>query len=165
MPPPFALLTAAACFLVSMVAAFSGNFELTNLVVSSPFQADPKSTESTYVEFDFCDQDTPDIGSTHCCVQWAVGLNPPVTSGNTCDNTTFAVLVTSWGGVQNLSLELSHTYIDNSVGQAPYNVLTKFADLNLTYPGTNNYECDSAQAECKSCDGEVIVATVSRAVA
>ncbi|EXJ85854.1 hypothetical protein A1O1_06223 [Capronia coronata CBS 617.96] len=160
-----ALLTVVAAFSSSIVAAFSGNFEMANVVVSSPFQADIKSTESTYIEFDFCDQDTPEVGSTHCCVEWAVGLSPPASSGNTCDNGTFAVLVTSWSGVGNLSLELAHTYIDNSVGEAPYNVLTKFADLNLTYPATQSYECDLPQAECKSCDGEVIVAIVNKAVA
>jgi hypothetical protein len=45
-----ASLTLIALLLVCTTAAFSGNFELTNLVVSSPFQADPYSIESTYVE-------------------------------------------------------------------------------------------------------------------
>ncbi|EXJ85111.1 hypothetical protein A1O3_05786 [Capronia epimyces CBS 606.96] len=165
MPALLPRVTAVAVFFSSIVAAFSGNFELTNLIASSPFQADAKSIESTYLQFDFCDQDTPEIGSTHCCVEWAVGLSPPATSSNTCDNTTFAVLITSWTGVQSFSFELAHTYIDNSVGEAPYNVLTKFADVNMTYPTAQYYECDLPHAECKSCDGEVIVATVSKAIA
>ena len=31
---------------------------------------------------------------------------------NTCDNSTFGVRVLSWDGVQNISLDLKHTYID-----------------------------------------------------
>ena len=42
-------LTFVAILSPTLVSAFSGNFELTNLVVSSPFQADPKSTEGSYV--------------------------------------------------------------------------------------------------------------------
>lgn len=36
--------------ITSITSAFSGNFELTSLVVASPFQADPYSTESTHIE-------------------------------------------------------------------------------------------------------------------
>ncbi|EXJ59675.1 hypothetical protein A1O7_03821 [Cladophialophora yegresii CBS 114405] len=161
----FTSLTLIAVLLMRTTLAFSGNFELTNLVVSSPFQADPYSIESTYVEFDFCDQDTPEVGSTHCGVQWAVGLSPPKTSPNTCDNTSFSVTVTSWFGVANLTLQLGHQYIDDSVGKAPYNVLSKYANFNLTYPHTPFYECDMAIAECKGCDGETIFANVTSAVA
>ncbi|EXJ67180.1 uncharacterized protein A1O5_09827 [Cladophialophora psammophila CBS 110553] len=151
--------------LSSAASAFSGNFELTNIVVSSPFQADPTSTQSSYVQFDFCDQDTPEIGTAHCCVDWAVGLSPPTSASNTCDNSTFDVLVTSWHGVGNLSLRLAHQYIDNSVGQAPYNVLTKFSDFNLTYPATEHYQCDTGNAECVTGAGEVIIANVTTAIA
>ncbi|OCT47446.1 hypothetical protein CLCR_03696 [Cladophialophora carrionii] len=182
----FTALTLIAGLLMRTTVAFSGNFELTNLVVSSPFQADPYSVESTYVEFDFCDQDTPEVGSTHCGVQWSVGLSPPKISPNTCDNTSFSVTVTSWSGVANLSLKLGHQYIDDrsvylltfscpkdgaqtdprdSVGKAPYNVLSKYANFNLTYPHTPFYECDMTNAECKSCDGETILANITSAVA
>ncbi|OQV04452.1 hypothetical protein CLAIMM_09334 isoform 3 [Cladophialophora immunda] len=113
----FTFLTFIA-LLSSAASAFSGNFELTNVVVSSPFQADPTSTQSTYVQFDFCDEDTPEVGSTHCCVEWAVGLSPPTSAANTCDNSTFDVLVTSWQGVGNLSLRLAHQYIDDRYVQA-----------------------------------------------
>ncbi|KIW28682.1 uncharacterized protein PV07_08322 [Cladophialophora immunda] len=160
----FTFLTFIA-LLSSAASAFSGNFELTNVVVSSPFQADPTSTQSTYVQFDFCDEDTPEVGSTHCCVEWAVGLSPPTSAANTCDNSTFDVLVTSWQGVGNLSLRLAHQYIDDSVGQAPYNVLTKFSNFNLTYPATEDYQCDMGNAACVSSDGAVIVANVTQAIA
>lgn len=51
------------------------------------------------------------------------------------------------------------------MGQAPYNVLSKFSDFNLTFPAIEYYECDLSKAECESCDGEVIVANVTSAVA
>ncbi|KIW74605.1 hypothetical protein Z517_11375 [Fonsecaea pedrosoi CBS 271.37] len=151
--------------LSSAASAFSGNFELTNIVVSSPFEADPTSTQSTYIQFDFCDEDTPEVGPTHCCVEWAVGLSPPTSARDTCDNSTFNVLVTSWHGVGNFSLQLAHQYIDNSVGQAPYNVLTKFSDFNLTYPTTDYYQCDIGNAACVTTDGKVIIANVTEAIA
>ncbi|KIW88906.1 uncharacterized protein Z519_10390 [Cladophialophora bantiana CBS 173.52] len=160
----FTFLTFIA-LLSSAASAFSGNFELTNVVVSSPFQADPTSTQGSYLQFDFCDQDTPEVGATHCCVDWAVGLGPPTSASNTCDNSTFDVLITSWHGVGNLSLRLAHQYIDNSVGQAPYNVLTKFSDFNLTYPATEHYQCDMGNAECVTSAGEVIIANVTTAIA
>ncbi|OAP58830.1 hypothetical protein AYL99_06127 [Fonsecaea erecta] len=163
--PSISIFIAFIALLSSAASAFSGNFELTNVVVSSPFEADPTSTESTYVQFDFCDEDTPEVGPTHCCVEWAVGLSPPSSAANTCDNSTFDVLVTSWYGVGNISLRLAHQYIDNSVGQAPYNVLTKFSNFNLTYPATDYYECDLGSAECISDDGEVIIANVTQAIA
>ena len=130
---------------------------------------------------DFCDQDTPEVGPTHCGVQWAVGLSPPKSSAHTCDNTSFVVTVTSWHGVGDLTLNLGHKYIDDryshsfsseeqetdqdSVGKAPYNVLTKYASFNLTYPTTPFYECDKKMAHCQSCDGEAIIAKITSAVA
>ncbi|KEF62454.1 uncharacterized protein A1O9_00426 [Exophiala aquamarina CBS 119918] len=157
------MLAASLCFCVA--SAFSGDFEISNVIASSPFQADPTSTQSTLISFDFQDQDTPELGSNRCGVEWAVGLSPPVMWQNTCDNSTFGVRVISWYGVQNFSLDLKHTYIDESVGQYPYNVLTKFAPLNVTYPGTKHYQCNLSQAECGSYTGAIILANVTRAIA
>ncbi|KAK5454086.1 hypothetical protein LTS15_006086 [Exophiala xenobiotica] len=119
--------------------------------------ANPKKPVNMY------DQDTPEVGSTHCCVEWAVDQQPPTTWTNTCDNSTFGVLVQSWNGVDNMSLQMSHQYIDNSVGQYPYNVLTKFSEFDLAYPSTQYYDCDMSTAECQS--SAVIVALVTEAVA
>jgi len=52
-----------------------------------------------------------------------------------------------------------------SVGQYPYNVVTKFAPLNLTYPGTKHYQCNLSEAYCESDTGAIIPANVTRAVA
>jgi hypothetical protein len=50
-----------------------------------------------------------------------------------------------------------------SVGQYPYNVLTKFSEFRLAYPSTQYYDCDMSKAECQS--SAVIVALVTEAVA
>jgi hypothetical protein len=45
------LLSITLLFSISpLTSAFSGNFELSDIVVSSPCQVDPKSTASTYIE-------------------------------------------------------------------------------------------------------------------
>ncbi|KAJ9611427.1 hypothetical protein H2200_004611 [Cladophialophora chaetospira] len=178
----FTGLALIALFFTSTTSAFSGNFELTNLFIASPIQADPFSTVSTHVEFDFCDQDTPEVGPTRCEVEWAVGLSPPKSGAHTCDNSSFIVTITKWSGVGNLTLDLAHEYIDNryspftitqqletdkvdSVGQAPYNVLTKHSNFTLSYPITPFYECDMDNARCQSCEGEAIIANITTAIA
>ncbi|KAK5057799.1 hypothetical protein LTR84_011800 [Exophiala bonariae] len=148
-----------------VASAFSANFEISNIISSSPFQADPTSQQSTLVSFDFRDQDTPEVGANRCGIEWAVGLSPPVLWQDTCDNSTFGVRVTSWHGVQNFSLDLKHTYIDDKVGEYPYNVVTKFAPVNLTFLGTKRYHCDLSQAECESDTGAIIVFNVTRSIA
>ncbi|KAJ9636149.1 hypothetical protein H2204_005421 [Knufia peltigerae] len=157
------ILIFAALLVSPFTAAFSGNFEVTNVVVSSPSQANPNSTEGSFVQFDFLDQDTPEVGTTHCCVEWAAGSQPPTTYSNACHNSTFDVQVQSWQGVDNVSLELSHQYIDDSIGQYPYNILTKFSDFVLAYPSIQPYSCDISKAECES--SGVLVAVVTTAVA
>jgi hypothetical protein len=52
-----------------------------------------------------------------------------------------------------------------SVGEAPYNILSKYSSLNLTYPNTTYYECNLDGAACNSCDGKAIIANVTEAVA
>ncbi|KAL6246005.1 hypothetical protein RBB50_007158 [Rhinocladiella similis] len=157
------ILISAALLIAPLTTAFSGNFEVTNVVVSSPSQANSNSTEGTFVQLEFSDQDTPEVGSTHCCIEWAAGMQPSTTYSNTCHNSTFSVQIQSWEGVDNVSLELSHQYIDNSVGQYPYNILTKFSDFVLTYPSIQHYNCDVSKAECES--SGVLIAIVTSAVA
>ncbi|KIW11064.1 hypothetical protein PV08_10363 [Exophiala spinifera] len=153
----------AVLLVVPLATAFSGNFEVTNIVVSSPSQANPNSTEGSFVEFEFSDQDTPEAGSTHCCIEWAAGTQPSTTYSNTCHNSTFNAQIKLWEGVDNVTLQLSHRYIDNSVGKYPYNILTKFSNFFLSYPSIQRYNCDTSKAECES--SGVLIAIVSSAVA
>ncbi|RVX74836.1 hypothetical protein B0A52_01113 [Exophiala mesophila] len=104
-------LLLAACFVGSL--AFSGDFNITNVVVSSPFQVDPTSTQPSFVAFFFADQDTASLDPVNCAASWAVGLSPPNSYQESCQNETFAFLITSWHGVQNFSISLRHTYIDH----------------------------------------------------
>jgi hypothetical protein len=58
----------------------------------------------------------------------------------------------------------------HSVGKAPYNKLTLFGGVNLTYSGyggtsTPNYECDMSRAKCTSSKNAVILGEVTEAVA
>lgn len=52
-----------------------------------------------------------------------------------------------------------------SVGQAPYNILTKFASLNLDYQTTPNYACDMEDACCELSEGASLTADVTEAIA
>jgi hypothetical protein len=71
------------------------------------------------------------------------------------------IKICSWQRVQRKSSD-TQAY---SVGEAPYNVLTKFANLNLTYPATGYYDCDMSKAECQSSGDEILIANVTSAVA
>lgn len=48
-----------------------------------------------------------------------------------------------------------------SIGPAPYNILTKYAQLYLEYPSTPDYECDLDAAYCQSCEGTTFTAVVT----
>jgi len=50
-----------------------------------------------------------------------------------------------------------------SVGEYPYNVLTKFANLSLAYPSTQYYDCDMSKAECQGSSAITAVVTSSTA--
>lgn len=56
------------------------------------------------------------------------------------------------------------TWETGRVGDAPYNILTKFGALNLTFPDTKNYVCDIARGYCASASKASFVATVTGAV-
>jgi hypothetical protein len=58
----------------------------------------------------------------------------------------------------------------SSVGKAPYNKVTLFGGVNLTYgeygaPNTPNYECDMGRGICQSSSDAVILGEVTEAVA
>ncbi|ETN37942.1 uncharacterized protein HMPREF1541_07565 [Cyphellophora europaea CBS 101466] len=164
-----ALVVATSACLVSLAAAasqFLGDFLISNLVVDAPFQAYPNSTASSFVWFDFSDQDTLHVNPTRCIVEWAVGI----TSENgtaTCANNTFTVQIpdTTYYGIQNFSIDLSHTYLDNTVGDPPYNVLTKLGGLNITFPEIENYKCDLSRGHCASVADASFLAVVTAAIA
>lgn len=48
-----------------------------------------------------------------------------------------------------------------SIGPAPYNILTKYAQLYLDYPITPDYQCDINAAYCESCEGTTMTAVVT----
>ena len=50
------------------------------------------------------------------------------------------------------------------IGEYPYNVLTKFGGLNLTYPGTANYYCELVKGSCWSKTGSSFLAMVTVAI-
>jgi hypothetical protein len=52
-----------------------------------------------------------------------------------------------------------------SVGPAPYNILTKFASLNLDYQTTPDYVCDMEDALCEVSEGASLTALVTEAIA
>ena len=82
-------------------------------------------------------------------------------------------------GVTNFMLNLSHTYIDNrsvtpsflqvgakmvcSIGDSPYNKLSKYGHIQFMFPNTTDYECDLARAHCQYCNGSTIIAPVTEA--
>lgn len=50
------------------------------------------------------------------------------------------------------------------IGDAPYNVLTKSGGLNLTFPGTEDYECNFSRGYCGSIGEASLLAVVTRAI-
>lgn len=64
---------------------------------------------------DFSDQDTLQVAPTRCIVQWPVGIASE-NGTSACANSSYTALIpdASYFGIQNLSIELSHRYIDNS---------------------------------------------------
>jgi len=165
------MLLVALLALTTCSTAFSGNFEITDLCVDSPFQVNVTSTENSTVSFIFFDQNTPECEPVPCCATWAVGLPPPsIPAVGTCSNDSVHVSFPpgTYDGVASFSIQISHTYEDDSVGQYPYNVLSVFAGLNLTYGGnatTSNYVCDITRASCHSSYGSILIAEITTAIA
>ena len=149
-----------------MSAAFAGNFVITNLEATSLGQASTPSNINNSISFDFGDQDTPQVGTTNCSAHWSPDSTPS-TGSQACANSTFTmkILDETYNGLDNFIIELSHTYYDNSVGDPPYNILSKFGNLTLTYPGTTNYVCDSDNTACQSKENSTLIALVTSAVA
>ena len=147
-------------------AAFAGNFVITNLEATALDQASSKANVNNSITFEFGDQDTPEVGTTKCSAQWSPD-SAPSTGGHDCTNNTFTmeVLDDTYKGLNNLIVSLSHTYYDNSVGDPPYNVLSKFGNLTLVYPGTTNYVCGSDNTTCHSKENSTLIALVTSAVA
>ncbi len=52
-----------------------------------------------------------------------------------------------------------------SIGQYPYNILTKYANMALDYQDTPNYECDREIGSCELAPGDTLVAVVTLATA
>lgn len=133
MKPFLQLLALAGSSLAAAVSSasnFSGNFVICNLIVDSPFQANPKSTAQSSIKcaydlvaarsyadlcpVDLSDQDTPQVPGTKCDIHWDVGLTPSTAgTGSSCEDKTFQALIPdgSYHGVSNFMLNLSHTYI------------------------------------------------------
>lgn len=144
----------------------------------------------------FFDENTPQVETFTCYATWAVGLSPatePVLG--TCSNDSVHVSFPSgtYNGVANLYIQIAHIYEDDrsvtfrplahpteefkklihdvdSVGEAPYNKLTLFGGVKLTYSGyggsnTPNYECDMSRAKCTSSNNAVILGEVTEAIA
>jgi hypothetical protein len=65
-------------------------------------------------QVDFVDQDMPAILATHCLIEWKVGLTPQ-TGEPHCENSTLHALIpdSTYKGVGNFMLNLSHTYIED----------------------------------------------------
>lgn len=154
----FFIVASVARFRV--VAAWSGNFVISNIEASASNTTN--STASTSFAFDFGDEGTPEF-STHCSAEWAVNEKPP-TGSHPCNNDTFTleVLGPAFNGLDDLVVSLSHTYYDDSVGNPPYNVLSKFGNLTLNST-TANYTCSDDGASCHSVAN--ITALVTSAVA
>ena len=76
-----------------------------------------------------------------------------------------------YSGAQDFEVELSHTYLDASLGEYPYNILTKFGGLNLSWPDVEGYDCDGAEGDdgggpgrCWSETGVSFLAVVTKAI-
>lgn len=124
--------------------AFTGNFVISNITASTS----NTSNSFTTVAFDFADQGTPDF-TAHCSAEWSGAT--PSTGSHSCTNDTFTlkVLDENFKSVDDSIVTLSHTYYDNSVGDPPYNVLSKFANLTLN-ENTANYTCTDDKTSCHS---------------
>jgi hypothetical protein len=130
----------------------------------------------SHILVDFNDQDTPQLPTVACLIYWPSSQNPAIDNIALCANDSVRVAISaqtpssassSAFSPENFGVDLQHTYLDNSVGQAPYNVLTKFAGLNLSWPGTEGYDCDDNDGEGRRCwsrTGTAYLAVVTRAI-
>lgn len=57
-----------------------------------------------------------------------------------------------------------HLLTRSRTGAYPFNFVTKFSDLNLTYPNVPDFGCDLKKAHCESRKGSIIIAEVTRAI-
>lgn len=130
------------------------------------------------------DEDYPDMKPVHCQVDWKAGVGPPLATQHQCENETTRVWFPEYTfyGVRNFQLQFAQTTIDarscsllpllmllltnNSIGECPqYCYLTKYASVNITYPGTPDWSCDPETAVCQQDLNTTIKAPVYLAVA
>ena len=113
------------------------------------------------------DEDHPKEKAIQCELEWQAGVAPPPETRYQCENNTLRAWFPegTFHGVQNFRLEFAHTVIDTkyanpfikipvvnhlSIGPCPdYCYATKFAAVNLTYPTTSRYDCDTKNATCE----------------
>ncbi|KAH0291659.1 hypothetical protein M436DRAFT_43822 [Aureobasidium namibiae CBS 147.97] len=60
------------------------------------------------------------------------------------------------------TLQLEYTYTDDSIGQAPYNVVTEFSHANIT---DTNTDCSEKSMSCQQCTNSTITAIVWASIA
>ncbi|KAJ9650862.1 hypothetical protein H2198_009832 [Neophaeococcomyces mojaviensis] len=71
----------------------------------------------------------------------------------------------TFNGVQDFQLQFAHTVVDTSFGECPeYCYLSKFAAMNLSYPGMPNWECDIESGTCEQTLNTTVPAPIYMAV-
>lgn len=172
----FRIVTAsvlASCFTPvhtapTAVQDFKNDLSIAALFISNPYQADVTSSYNSTLSVLVIDDDYPNEDPVLCQIEWRAGTSPPDTTKYTCENDTMRAWFphNTFNGVKDFQLQLAHTVIEPSVGECPqYCYLTKYAMVNLTYPGTPNYECDTENAICAQRINTTIKAPVYLAVA
>ncbi|KAK5942265.1 hypothetical protein PMZ80_004828 [Knufia obscura] len=152
----------------TLAQGFKNDLAIANLFISNPIQSDVTSSYNSTLNVLVIDEDYPDEKPVHCQIEWEAGTAPPDTTQYQCDNVTTRAWFpeNTFKGVKNFQLQFARTVIDSTVGECPqYCYLTKYAAVNLTYPGTPNYECDTKNATCEQRVNTTIKAPVFLSVA
>jgi hypothetical protein len=100
---------------LTVSSAVSDNLS-TSAPISIPRHTVLLSIVLTVSPVEIADQDTPENPPVQCCIQWAAGQTPAaIPIAGACSDNGFTVCVPDgqYGGFQNMTVELAHTYEDD----------------------------------------------------
>ncbi|KAI4841679.1 hypothetical protein E4T44_07745 [Aureobasidium sp. EXF-8845] len=99
-----------------------------------------------------------------CTGAWAPEGPFPEGEYISCGNSTMGwnFKEDTYKGMDDFTLQLEYGFIDNSVGEAPYNRVTEFSHANIT---STNVDCSVDTQSCQLCNNSTITAIVYASIA
>lgn len=150
----FLLAATLAVFTSASTSALSEDLQITDLSITKVLGG------NVTLHFTVHDPDPLTNATRSCGGTWTTGSKGyPTGAYAICGHSNFGWNMGAFTSIKNFRLELTHSYIDPAVGQAPYDVITTFSHANIT---EKNHPCRSknGQTVCAQKAGTKILANI-----